>query len=168
MNSPQPALTGLLKADASFWVAIRAAADDPPLALEPVLPSDLALAVAEVWRDDCLRQGFPHVAIHELPMRLLPRSRRDGDSHRSPGIDVEARLPDGRTRRRAFTVRCLSEVADRAAQSLIERGALAADHPYYYDLVTDPPASETEVMRRTACSKWIIFGARPAGHRLNY
>jgi len=112
-------------------VTIRASADSPVLAREPVLASDLADIAAEVWLHCCLRRGFPDVPLAALPLRMLPPKEGAGDAE---SFVLEARLPNGQRPRQTFSVRSLSHVARRALPALLASGALAEDSQCVYEL----------------------------------
>ena len=130
-------------------VAIRASADGPVLAREPVLPADLADVSAEVWLHSCLRRGFPDVPLAALPLRMLPR--KDGATS-DESFDLEARLPDGQRPRQTFSVRSLSHVARRALPGLLASGALPKDAKCVYELAMNGAPSVRRAPAAAAAS----------------
>ena len=128
-------------------VAILADEGATPVAREPVTPADLADAVAEAWRERCLRRGHPDKALGQVPMELVPLLRDGNSSSRCAGFALEVKLPTGQAQRQVFSVSSLSAVADRAADALVATGVFGPRQQFVYELVTELGASASPPSR---------------------
>jgi hypothetical protein len=115
-------------------VLLRAEASGPPLAREPVGAADLSDAVAEAWRDQCLRRGHLEQALAEVPVALSPLYADEEPGAPCRGFALELELPDGQVHRQKFSLKCLRPVAVRAAKALLEAGILGQEQHYFYEL----------------------------------
>jgi hypothetical protein len=118
-------------------VLLRAEAGGPALAVEPVQPADLLDAVGEAWREQCLRKGFPENPLGETPVSLVPLPGHGNAAARYRGFSLEVTLPDGRVSQQQFGLGALRTAADRAAESLVERGVLSRNSSFVFELVLD-------------------------------
>src|SRR5436853_6871307 len=100
-------------------VAVRAEEESPPLTREPVTAADLSDAMAEAWREQCLRHGHCDQALGEVPMELVPLFANGKTDGRCNGFALEIQLPNGQSRRQTFSISSLGPVADRAADALM-------------------------------------------------
>jgi hypothetical protein len=121
-------------------ILVRADVSAPPLAREPVRAADLSDAVAEAWRDQCLRRGYPDQTLADMPVALRPTFSRGDGGARCSGFELELELPDGARRRQQFSLKCLRPVATRAAAALVSAGILHDEQRYFYELAvaTEP------------------------------
>ena len=103
-------------------VVVRAKDSQAPLARERVSPADLSDAIAEAWRDQCLRRGFPELALAEVPMTLVPLLREGDVASRCNGFALDVELPDGKSHRQEFSLLSLASAASRAMESLATGG----------------------------------------------
>jgi hypothetical protein len=129
-------------------VRVRTDVSAPPLAREPVQTADLSNAVAEAWRDQCLRRGRPDQILADLRVVLRPAFSGGDGGARCSGFELELELPDGGRRRQQFSLKCLRPVATRAAAALVSAGILRDEQHYFYELAvaTQPaPAPPVEV-----------------------
>ena len=118
-------------------VVIRADATGSALASELVTAADLSDAVAETWRDQCLRRGHPERALPEVPVSLVPLFSKVPSDSRCEGFALDLELPDGQVRRQEFSLKCLRAVAARAVKSLIAAGILGQELHCYYEVTAD-------------------------------
>lgn len=124
-------------------VLVRDAASGSLLAREPVLRTDLADAVAEAWRDQCLRAGYPERPLAEVPMTLVPLFPAADSGRRCVGFAIDVELPNGRVRRHEFSLLSLKPVATRAIESLVASGIFSSQTVFRYEVTVDDfhPAS---------------------------
>src|SRR5690349_3101195 len=108
-------------------VSLLAQEDGPPLRQEPVTAADLSDAIAEAWRDQCLRCGICDQSLTDVPMELVPLFPQGKRNGRCNGFALDVQLPDGQSRRQSFTISSLRPVADRMADSLLATGVLGTD-----------------------------------------
>jgi hypothetical protein len=103
-------------------VVLRAKDSQTPLARERVSPADLAEAVAEAWRDQCLRRGFPELALADVPMTLVPHVLDGSQGSRCEGFALDVELPDGKSHRQEFSLLGLAPAMSRVVESLVDGG----------------------------------------------
>jgi hypothetical protein len=127
----------------ALGVAVRTREEGPALAMEEVNHADLADAIAETWRDECLRRGYPELGWSEVPMRLEPRFSQGKNHPRCAGFDITVDLPDGRRLSHPFSISCLNRVASRMAERLIAAGRLGLGQRYYYEVLVADRAPST-------------------------
>jgi hypothetical protein len=121
-------------------VLLRGEANSDPLTREPVSLADLADVLSEAWRDGCLRRGHPQVPLADLSIRLVP-TLNEGSNRRCAGFDAEVTDPLGKLTRRAFTIRSLTHVAQRAAARLLAAEVMRPGQTYTFEVELDdnPP-----------------------------
>jgi hypothetical protein len=122
MNFSMPGSSCRLAMPRPLCVVVRPKDSRVPLARERVSAADLADAVAETWRDQCLRRGFPELALAEVPMTLVPLRGEGEDGPRCIGFALEVELPDGMSHRQEFSLLCLAPAISRALQPLTAAG----------------------------------------------
>jgi hypothetical protein len=108
----------------SLAASIRATADGPVLAREPITDSDLIDLRAELWRDRFLRRGLPEIAFDALVTRVSPVVIDDARPQ-CAGFVLEAVAPSGTRARKTFSLLSLASVGSRAAHRLHATGALS-------------------------------------------
>ena len=134
MNSSTQSSFCRLSMPQPLEVLVRTDASAPPLAREPVRAADLSDAVAEAWRDQCLRRGYPEQTLADIPVALLPTFPNAAGHARCSGFELELELPDGGRTRQKFGLKCLRPVAARAAEALLSAGILSDEQHYFYEL----------------------------------
>ena len=143
MNSPvlQPpsAASSVPVEQPALAVVLRLDSPGAILAREPVRPDDLAVHVAEAWREGCLRKGRPHVPLNDASVWLKPLFK-PGQKVACAGFALEACLPGAEPLATNFTNRSLDLVASRAAQRLLKTGKLKDGQPYIYEIHFQPAA----------------------------
>ena len=123
-------------------VVVRAKDSQALLAHQRVSPADLSDAIAEAWRDQCLRRGFPELALAEVPMTLVPLLREGDVASRCNGFALDVELPDGKSHRQEFSLLSLASAASRAMESLAPGGIPKQGGHYYYEVTMDAPPSD--------------------------
>ena len=118
----------------SLEIGVWTESSPEPLAREPVTAADLAEAIGETWREQCLRRGYPEQALSDLAVTLVPSFPQKRSGQRCRGFGLEVTLPDGRVQRQDFGLRCLQDVAARAAENLRATGQLGLEQHYFYEL----------------------------------
>ncbi len=120
----------------NLWVSVRLKTDGPEVAWEPVFDEDLADARSEAWLAGCLRKGDLSQPLAGVPSRLVPIPAEDSTS--CTGFAIELTRPGGECHRQEFPMKSLQSVASRAAQRLVEAGALQPHGLYYFKLLAEP------------------------------
>ena len=134
MNSSTQSSFCQLAVPQPLELLVRSEMLGPPLGRGPIGAADIADAVAEAWRDLCLRHGYPEQALVDIPVALLPFYPNGDDRARCTGFELELELPDGQRRRQKFSLKCLRPVAARLADALLSAGLLGQEQPYFYEL----------------------------------
>jgi len=126
----------------SLTVILRVESKGQTLTREPVMIADLAEARAEAWRECFLRKGWTRVPMAEADLRLVPIFTENSASL-CTGFVFEGALPDGTTVRHEFSTRCLTDVAHRAGDRLVDLNILQAGQKFVYEVeaVHAPPTS---------------------------
>jgi hypothetical protein len=134
-------------APVTLSIVLRTPSKNRLLAREPVADSDLVQVRSEAWLECFLRKGWTNVPFADASLRLVPIFVEGSDSQCS-GFGYEGATPDGQPVRCEFTIRCLTDVAHRAADRLVERGVLQPNEKFTYEVVVDreprvapPPAA---------------------------
>jgi len=119
-----------------FTIALRANSGGPVLAREPLRHEDFAIAMAETWRDVCLRGGECHRAFTDVPMRVLPLRRNGLTDGPCRGFAVEAELQSGAVRTLEFSLSALRSAAHRLTETLVAEDRISSGQSVYYELST--------------------------------
>jgi len=133
-------------------IGLKADAGGEPLAWEPITATDLAEAVAETWRELCLRKGELARPLCDVPMEVLPLFLRDAEGSRCRGFAIEVKPESGVARRKEFGLAALAGPAARLAEKLILSGTISADARVFYELTpacTADASPPTEVVQLT-------------------
>lgn len=126
----------------TLGVELRLDRSGPRLLREAVTEADLLDPLSECWLECLLRRGFADVALDALRPRVVPLFSESGAT--CVGYALEIRSPDGKPRRRDFTIHSLEAVAERGARRLVARGDMRDGDAYYFQVVPEqvPAASD--------------------------
>jgi len=133
---PSASVTAL-DPSAAFTVVLRAESDGAELGREPVTREDLGEVFSEAWREGCLRQGRPDLALEDADIQLFPLF--DDDSRaRCVGFELLVRALDGRTTRCPFSLLALEPVAERLIERLRAAASLSGHTKVRYEVWPTP------------------------------
>ena len=153
MRATMPTVSSSCTRAWDLWVSVRLNKDGPEVTWEPVTEEDLADARCEAWLTGCLRKGYLHIPLEEMPARLVPLPTTDSLS--CAGFAIEVTHPGGESIRQVFSLKSLQHVASRAAQRLVAEGTLKPNGIYFFKLLAEPRPSG-----RTATVTSAITSAR--------
>jgi hypothetical protein len=122
-----------------FSVIVRREKKGPELARVEVADSDLSDALAELWRDGCLRRGLPDARYEDTEFELRPRFAPGGGKE-CEGFALVCLNERNEAIERSYSIDAFEHLAATAAQELIAKGVLEKA-TYAYDVRAVPRAA---------------------------
>lgn len=119
-----------------FSVIVRREKNAPELKRVEASDADLADALAEMWRDGCLRRGLPDARYEDTQFELRPRFA-PGKGKECEGFALVCHNSRDESIERVYTIDAFQHLATAAAQELIAKGVLDKAS-YAYELRAAP------------------------------
>jgi hypothetical protein len=145
-----------------FSVLVRREKNGPELTRVEVADSDLSDALAEMWRDGCLRRGLPEQRYEDAEFEMRPRFAA-GAGKDCDGFALVCLNSRGESIERSYSVDAFDHLAATVAQELIAKGVLDKT-TYVYDVRAvkrSPALASSAVPSSNGLSLSATFKTKP-------